>query len=203
MSTSHATPPPLARNRSLKTYYFIRAGVSLVWVAAAFTVGQYNPGLAIALLIAYPLWDAAANYWDARRNGGLARNRTQTINVAVSLVVTLVVAYALLAGTTWVLAVFGVWATLAGLLQLATAVRRWKAGAQWAMILSGGQSALVGALFVTQAHTPITGSAKTVAGYAALGAVYFLISGIWLSVKEIRAKSNDAETRTERLYTGR
>lgn len=98
------------------------------------------------------------------------------------------------------------WATLAGLLQLATAVRRWKAGAQWAMILSGGQSALVGGLFITQAHTPVTGSAKTLAGYAAMGAIYFLISAIWLTVKSARAKAvrapHDQEARTERLTAG-
>jgi uncharacterized membrane protein HdeD (DUF308 family) len=155
------------------------------------------------LLIAYPLWDAAANYWDASRSGGLAHNRTQKINVVVSLMTTLVAAYALLADMNWAFGVFGAWATLSGLLQLATAVRRRKAGAQWAMILSGGQSALVGGFFLAQARRPVPESLKTLAGYATLGAVYFLVSSIWLFVKERRATSarSDGETRTERLST--
>ena len=206
MSDHHVNPAPADRERWLKTYYFVRAAVSLVWVVAAFTVGQHDLPLATAMLIAYPLWDAAANYWDASRSGGLVHNRTQMINVVVSLITTVVAAYALFDGMTWVLGVFGAWATLAGLLQLGTAVRRWKIGAQWAMILSGGQSALVGALFITQAHTPILGSVKTLAGYAALGAVYFLISAIWLSVKGRHAKSAPApqggEAHAERLGSG-
>ena len=45
--------------------------------------------------------------------------------------------------------IFGAWAILSGLLQLGTAVRRWKRfGAQWAMVLSGGQSALAGGFFI-------------------------------------------------------
>ena len=97
--------------------------------------------------------------------------------------------------------VFGAWATLSGLLQLATAVRRRKAGAQWAMILSGAQSALVGGFFIAQAHMPIPESLKTLAGYATLGAVYFLVSAVWLFVKERRAKSASTgrEERTETL----
>ena len=48
-----------------------------------------------------------------------------------------------------VLAVFGAWAILAGLLQFATGLRRWRSyGAQWSMILSGAQSALAGGFFI-------------------------------------------------------
>ncbi|CAM3433373.1 DUF308 domain-containing protein [Bordetella sputigena] len=169
----------------LKTYYFIRALVSAVWVAAAFTVGQQSPMIAAILLALYPAWDAVANYIDAARSGGLAGNRTQAINVAVSLVTTAAVIIALRMTTNSVLAVFGVWAILSGLLQLGTAVRRWKSyGAQWAMILSGAQSALAGAFFILQARTPVLASMSItrVAGYAAVGAVYFLVSAVWLFV---------------------
>ena len=54
----------------LKSYYFVRAGVATAWVASAFTVGKALPPIATALLVAYPLWDAAANFADAQRNGG-------------------------------------------------------------------------------------------------------------------------------------
>src|SRR6218665_1839819 len=125
----------------LKTYYLSRAAFSALWVAVILTLGQQNALLGAALLILYPLWDAAANYADAARNGGLGRNRPQAINVLVSAATTLAVLAALQMGLGAVLAVFGTWAVLSGLLQLATAIRRWKSGAQWAMGLSGAQAA--------------------------------------------------------------
>jgi uncharacterized membrane protein HdeD (DUF308 family) len=86
-----------------------------------------------------------------------------------------------------VLAVFGVWAVLAGLLQLATGVRRWRLyGAQWAMVLSGAQSALAGVFFLKQAAGSATPSIVTIAPYAAFGAFYFLVSAIWLAVRTRR-----------------
>ncbi|MGY3615168.1 DUF308 domain-containing protein [Bradyrhizobium sp. USDA 10063] len=189
--TNHRTDFARAsQERWLKLYYFVRAAFSAAWVAAAFTVGQHSPAIAAVLLVAYPAWDALANYIDASRSGGLSQNRTQTINVIVSLVTTLAVVLALRMNMNWVLGVFGVWATLSGLLQLGTAVRRWKSyGAQWAMILSGGQSALAGAFFIVQAQMPMPPSITNVAGYAAVGAFYFLVSTVWLSVSELRRKA--------------
>jgi uncharacterized membrane protein HdeD (DUF308 family) len=166
----------------LKTYYLCRAAFSAIWVAAALTLGQQNFGLGAALLVLYPLWDAAANYADAARNGGLAGNRTQAINLFVSLATALAVLVALQMGLSAVLAIFGAWAVLSGLLQLATAVRRWQSGAQWAMILSGGQSALAGAFFVIQAQQPVPVVIPLIAGYAGFGAIYFLVSALWLIV---------------------
>jgi hypothetical protein len=62
-------------DRWLKIYYLLRGAVSLVWVAAALTVGPMSPMIAGALLLIYPAWDALANVIDARQNGGLRRNR--------------------------------------------------------------------------------------------------------------------------------
>ncbi|CAG9223817.1 Putative transmembrane protein [Paraburkholderia sabiae] len=174
--------------RWLTRYYIVRAAFSAVWVALAFSAGQRFPGAAMALLIAYPVWDALANYVDALRSGGLASNRTQAINAVISIATAIAVIVAL--RLNWVLGVFGVWAILSGLLQLATAVRRWKRmGAQWAMILSGGQSALAGAFFVSLAHAPLDHAIGRVAGYAAVGALYFLVSAVWLSVGQMRSKA--------------
>ena len=174
----------------LKLYYFARTVFSAVWVAAAFTVGQHSTAIAAILLAAYPAWDALANFVDASRSGGLGQNRTQAINVAVSVATTLAVILALEMSLNWVLGVFGVWAILSGLLQLGTAARRWKSyGAQWAMILSGGQSALAGAFFIVQAQMPMPPSITNVAGYAAVGAFYFLVSAVWLSVRQFRRKA--------------
>jgi uncharacterized membrane protein HdeD (DUF308 family) len=174
----------------LKVYYFARTAFSAAWVAAALAVGRQSPPIAAILLLVYPAWDAAANYVDASRSGGLGQNRTQALNVVVSSVTTVAVVLALLTSMNWVVGVFGAWALLSGLLQLGTAVRRWKTyGAQWAMVLSGGQSAVAGGFFIAQALLPTPPSIANLAGYAAVGAFYFLISAVWLTVTELRRKS--------------
>lgn len=175
------------REQWLKVYYFIRAAFSVAWVVAAFAVGSSSTAIAGALLVLYPAWDAAANLVDALRSGGLTQNRTQALNVLVSLVTTVAVLVALQMSMNGVLGVFGAWAILSGLLQLGTAIRRWRSfGAQWAMVLSGGQSALAGGFFIFQATTPMSPTIANVAGYAAVGAIYFLVSAVWLTVTEWR-----------------
>lgn len=178
----------------LKSYYFTRAAFSLVWVAAAFALAGSMSLIIGALLLIYPAWDAAANLVDAQRNGGLRRNPTQLVNVIVSAVTTAAVAIALGVDMNAVLGVFGVWAALSGLLQLATGVRRWKShGAQWPMILSGAQSTFVGAMFLQQASAPEVPGITDIAPYAAFGAFYFLIAAVWLVVSDARRRR--AQTR--------
>jgi len=175
-----------ARREGLKRYYFLRAGVSVAWIAAAVTVGVASPIPAGVLLVAYPAWDALANALDARANGGLKANAPQALNLAISVLVALAVLLALRTDPSRVLTVFGLWAGFAGLLQLAAGVRRWRAvGAQWPMVLSGAQSALAGGFFVAQSlgagpHPP---TILTIAPYAGFGAVYFLIAGVALMLK--------------------
>lgn len=168
----------------LRNYYLVRAGVSALWVAAAATLGVAGPVAAGALLVAYPAWDALANVADARRNGGARANPSQALNAVVSGALSIAVLVALGHGMHAVLALFGVWAGLAGLLQLLTGVRRWKReGAQWAMILSGAQSALAGGFFLKQASGAAIPTILDIAPYAAFGAFYFLVSGLWLVVR--------------------
>ncbi|MDP9759386.1 MULTISPECIES: DUF308 domain-containing protein [Agrobacterium] len=183
MSHNQTSRAPRGNDQWLKQYYFTRAAFSVLWVAAALTAGRHSFAVAAALLIIYPAWDAIANVIDATRSGGLAANRSQAINVAASSVMTIAVILALTMNMNWVLGAFGLWAIFSGLLQLGTAVSRWRtSGGQWAMILSGGQSSLVGALFIFQAQMPQEPSISTVAGYAGVGAFYFLVSAIWLSI---------------------
>ncbi|MBY3053921.1 DUF308 domain-containing protein [Rhizobium laguerreae] len=183
MSNNQTSRAPRGNDQWLKQYYFSRAAFSVLWVAAALTIGRHSFAVAAALLILYPAWDALANVIDAARSGGLAANRSQAINVAASSVMTIAVILALTMNMNWVLGAFGLWAIFSGLLQLGTAVRRWKtSGGQWAMILSGGQSAVAGALFIFQAQMPQEPSISTVAGYAGVGAFYFLVSAIWLTI---------------------
>jgi uncharacterized membrane protein HdeD (DUF308 family) len=173
----------------LKRYYFTRAAFSIVWVCAAFALANSATAVVAALLLIYPAWDAAANVVDAVRNGGLKRSPTQSFNAAVSVVTTIAVAVALTSSMNDVLRVFGVWASLSGLLQLATGVRRWKKhGAQWPMIISGIQSTAAGVNFVIKAGAPEAPHIDAIAPYAAFGAFYFLLSAIWLTVTEARRR---------------
>jgi hypothetical protein len=191
---------PLVQSSSrwLKTYYFTRAAVSVGWIALAVTVGKTAPPVAAILLIAYPAWDALANYLDAQRSGGLRFNLSQTLNLVVSVITAAGVALALALGSSMnaVIAVFGAWAVLAGLFQFVTALRRWKFyGAQWVMILSGLQSALAGLFFFKMASAATPPTILVVAPYAAFGAFYFLVSAVWLTIKDSRTRPEAASAR--------
>jgi uncharacterized membrane protein HdeD (DUF308 family) len=181
--------PLTSADRWLTRYYTGRALFSAAWVALAFAVGRTASPIAVALIIAYPLWDGLANYLDAHRNGGLRANPTQLLNTVVSAAVTLAVTLAVPHGFHAVVSVIGVWATLAGLLQLATAVRRWRnADAQWPMILSGAQSGLAGVFMVKRAgNASLTLGVADVAPYAVFGALYFAIAAVVLVVRRGRA----------------
>jgi len=174
----------------LKTYYYLRFAVSAIWVALAFTVAKAIPSLAVVMLVAYPAWDALANYLDASRSGGLPSNKSQMLNLVVSVVTAITVAATLPHGMHPVLQIFGVWAVLSGLLQLITGLRRWKSyGAQWVMILSGAQSGLAGAYMLSKAAGTAPVSIADIAPYAAFGAFYFLISAVSLTISDARRRS--------------
>ena len=173
----------------LKPYYFVRAGANILWMIAVLSIGQRSLAAAAVLLVFYPAWDALANVVDGMRSGGLGKNITQCINVVVSAAVAVGIAIAL-PDMHRVLGVFGAWAILSGLMQLGTAVRRWKRnGAQWAMALSGAQSALAGGFFIYQSQLPAVPTIASLVGYAGFGAFYFLVSAIWLTVRASRRRS--------------
>jgi uncharacterized membrane protein HdeD (DUF308 family) len=170
----------------LRSYYFTRAIFSIAWIAAAILLSG-QPGPAAFLLVLYPSWDALANLVDARVNGGLKANPSQALNVVVSLITTLAVIVAVSNSSYAVLAVFGVWAILSGLLQLYTGARRRRHyGAQWAMILSGAQSALAGGFMISLSLGTVAPTILDIAPYAGFGAFYFLLSAIWLVVVAYR-----------------
>ena len=121
-------------------------------MAVAFSLGNPLTPLGAMLLVVYPAWDAGANLYDARRNGGFKANPTQAFNAVVSTIVAIAVLVTLEANLPTVLVVFGIWAALSGILQLATGVRRWRAfSGQWPMILSGAQSVFAGTHFLHKA----------------------------------------------------
>jgi hypothetical protein len=155
MNKPSTTIDHAAQEGWLRVYYFTRAAFSIAWMLAA-----AGPDAAVPWHRRLPCWSATrpGTRWPtwstAHAAAALAGNRNQAINAVVSLAVAAAVAIAL-PDMHRVLAVFGAWAILSGLLQLGAALGRWKSlGAQWAMILSGAQSALAGAFFIFQAGQP-------------------------------------------------
>jgi uncharacterized membrane protein HdeD (DUF308 family) len=181
-------PPATASGAGwLKRYYLTRFAFSTAWVLLALAAGKDEPTLAAIMLVGYPAWDAIANFFDAQRSGGLGSNRSQMLNFVVSIIAAAAVAVALGSSMNAVLTVFGTWAAFAGILQLATAVGRWKTnGAQWAMILSGAQSALAGAFMIKMAQASEPVGITNIAPYAAFGAFYFAVSAILLTIADAR-----------------
>jgi uncharacterized membrane protein HdeD (DUF308 family) len=186
MSQKTAVSDQSAQESWLQRYYLVRAGFSIVWIAAVLVLAPRSAVASAALLICYPAWDALANFVDGQRSGGLRTGHTQLLNVIVSLAVTVALGV-VLPDMKHALGVFGVWAILSGLLQLGTGLRRWsRYGAQWAMALSGAQSMLAGAFFLFQAQMPVTPSVSGLVGYAGFGAFYFLLSALLLRARAQR-----------------
>lgn len=168
MSTSTVQASPLRR------LYLVRFAFAVVWAGLLFATASSLGPVAATLLVLYPLFDVAAAIVDARSSTGL---RLLYVNVAISLVAAAGLTVAVSSGIPAVLRVWGAWAIVAGLVQLAVGVVRRARGGQWPMILSGGLSALVGAMFVLQASKD--GATLTnLAGYAAVGGVFFLVSAL-------------------------
>ena len=171
----------------LTRYYAVRAAFSVTWVAIAFSLGKVLTPLGAVFLVIYPAWDALANIYDARRNGGFRANLTQAFNAVVSTIVAIAVIASLNTNIHAVLSVFGVWAALSGILQLATGIRRWrKFSGQWPMILSGAQSVFAGTVFLQKGAAGAMPTAADIAPYAAFGAIYFAIAAISLAVASRR-----------------
>jgi len=191
MTSTHPSASPASgqaaeRAGTLRTLYFLRAGFSVAWVILVAALAKNNTTIATALFIIYPAWDAIATYLDIRANLPAADKMPQYINLAISIATTIGVALALQSGIPQALIVFGAWAVITGLIQLILGLRRRRQlGGQWPMIISGGQSMLAGGAFIAMAHAPNQGI-TTLAGYAAFGAFYFLLTAIRLS-KTIKA----------------
>jgi uncharacterized membrane protein HdeD (DUF308 family) len=182
MSTSVETGPSGTLNAptgGLPRLYFVRFGFAIVWaVLVAVTASSLGPA-SIALLVIYPLFDVVAAVVDFRTSGASGPRVLLYVNMALSLITAVGVAIAATSGIPDVLRVWGAWAITAGLVQLFVAVRRYRLGGQWAMILSGGISTFAGTGFILMASGP-NASLTGLAGYATLGGIFFLISALRL-----------------------
>jgi uncharacterized membrane protein HdeD (DUF308 family) len=160
---------------ALRRLYFVRFGFAAVW-AGLLTLTASDLGVAAGvLLVLYPLFDVAAAVVDARASGA----RELVLNIVISSLAALGLALAATSGIPAALRVWGAWAILAGAVQLVVALRRRRLGGQWAMILSGGISTVAGASFIAMASRDDP-SLTSLAGYAVLGGLFFLISAIRL-----------------------
>jgi hypothetical protein len=156
----------------------VRAILALIW-AAAIGIAAGDAGMelttGVALLVsAYPLIDVVASLAEAAQ-GGAAAGRLRA-NAAISGLAVAGLAIAAFGSDVGaVLAVFGAWAIVSGLIQLGNAVQRRRAGTrETPMLLSGGISALAGIAFVAASGADDP-KLTMLAGYAAFGAVLFLV----------------------------
>lgn len=169
----------VATATSLRNLYFVRFGFAIVWAVGMFAVGKSLGPVTIALLVLYPLFDVAAAVVDFRSSKTARPTVGLYLNMALSLLTAVGLAVAVTSGIPAVLRVWGVWAVTAGIVQLVVAIRRYRLGGQWAMILSGGISVLAGSSFYLSAGGP-EAMLTSVAGYAVLGGVFFLVSALRL-----------------------
>lgn len=175
-----APAPSASPSTALRQLYFLRFAFAAVWAGLLFASADSLGALGVTLLVIYPLFDvgcAVVDLRSARANRGPVRGLYA--NIALSTLTAAGLAVAASSGIPAVLRVWGAWAITAGLVQLVVGVLRRGMGGQWPMIASGGISTLAGASFIAQAATD-DAALSTLAGYAFLGGVFFLVSALRL-----------------------
>jgi uncharacterized membrane protein HdeD (DUF308 family) len=184
--TTTTTPVPTGVAPRLRRLYSVRFGFALVWAVLLIVTGSGISPVPATLLVLYPVFDVAAAVVDLRswRAGGStgASAAGLYVNIAISAFAAAGLAVALGSGVPAVLRVWGVWAVVAGIVQLLVALSRRRLGGQWAMIASGGISVLAGVSFFVMASSA-GASLADVAGYALFGGLFFLVSALRLGRK--------------------
>lgn len=165
----------------LRRLYVVRFAFAIVWAILIAVIGRdFGPAVAV-LAVLYPLFDVACAIVDTRVSRSTSTPRGLYLNVVISLLaaIGLGIAATTTTGIPDVLRVWGVWAIAAGLIQLVVAISRRAVGGQWPMILSGGISVFAGTGFILMA-SGADASLSSVAGYATLGGIFFLVSALSL-----------------------
>ena len=184
----------LDSTRSLRNLYFVRTVFQAVWAAGVLTTAMKQPMLTAVLFLLYPLWDVACTVYDLNTFSKSGSSRaSQIINAVLGVAAAVGIGLTVFHTPIYAVAIFGVWALGAGVLQLVVGLIRRKelGGGQWSMILSGAQSALAGVFFIVfglqdKKHIGDVG------GYAIFGAFYFLIGGILLSRRLSKSAAMEA-----------
>ena len=174
-----ATSPPSSRAASaLRRLYLVRFAFALVWAGLFAATATPVAATSVALLVLYPAFDVAAAVIDMRTSdaGGPSRTALQ-LNIAISVLAAGALAI-VGADSAAILLVWGIWAIVAGGVQLGVGLIRRRVGGQLPMMISGGISVLAGAGFAasSQKADSVTG----IAGYAVLGGIFFLVSALRL-----------------------
>ncbi|SDM32983.1 hypothetical protein [Allokutzneria albata] len=183
------TTAPATAASSLRRLYFVRFGFALTWAVVLFPTASSIGPVSAALLVIYPLFDVGAAVVDARSSRASRSAPGLYANIAISVIAAGGLVFAVTSGIPAALRVWGVWAVVAGLVQLVVALRRRALGGQWAMIASGAISTLAGISFLLQAAAP-DASLRNLAGYALLGGFFFLVSALRLGRSSVRSTSN-------------
>lgn len=173
---------PSAKRSSLARLYFIRGLLAVAWAAIFARVHHTLDALAIALLVAYPLIDAVSSLIDYRTVPGLEERRITAFNGMLSTVAAIAMGTAGLKGPAAALAVFGVWAVVAGAAQFGLGLRRRgpDLGRQWPMLIAGALSFLVGITYGIQA-AGTNPSLRVLCVYATGGGVFFIVQAALLT----------------------
>jgi uncharacterized membrane protein HdeD (DUF308 family) len=180
---SNTAPIEQLQAHSLRNLYFTRTAVQLLWAGIVVATAASNPALAAGLLILYPLWDVACTVYDLRSSTRSGPSTAQYVNVALGSLAAIGISVTAFKSPQEAVIAFGAWAFTAGLAQLAIGIsRRKQLGGQWAMILSGTQSAAAGVAFILGGLHDKT-HIKDLGGYAIFGGVYFLIAGFLMHRK--------------------
>lgn len=176
-TTTSVGPVDATARSSLRRLYLARSAFAVVW-AAVFAAASSPVGtVTVVLLVLYPAFDVVAALVDRRGARHGRAGLLLVLDVAVSALAAVVIG-AIGDDVEGILLAWGAWAVLAGLLQLVVATSRRRLGGQLPQMFSGGLSVLAGLGFAASAHA--AGSVTNVAGYALLGAVFFLVSALRL-----------------------
>ena len=174
-----AARPPVTRAYGLRNLYAARFVFAALWAGVfALSASALTP-VSVTLLVLYPVFDVAAAVADLRAPGEDRSRIALRVNVGLSASSAVALGIAASSGMADVLRVWGAWAVVAGLVQVVVATRRGRLEGQRVQALSGAISVVAGTAFVAMAAGPDV-SLAGLAGYGALGGIFFLISAVRL-----------------------
>jgi uncharacterized membrane protein HdeD (DUF308 family) len=174
--------------------YLTRGLIAIAWaivfMAAANSRTEVEVGAGI-LIVLYPLIDVVASLIDARHQHGPDR-QLLLANATLSAIAAIALGVAATDSIANVLAVFGVWAVVAGAAQLGVASRRRaKLGTQWPTLLAGAGSIVLGVVFLLAATTDRP-NLRMLSAYALGGGIEFVIQAWLISRRGHRAATMPA-----------
>jgi hypothetical protein len=194
-----------ATTRALRYLYMLRTGFSAFWVATVFSLASAQTTastvgwLAASLLVIYPISDAVATVFDVR-SSWVAAGRAQWLNLAMDVAAAASILAAIRSSLAAAITAFGIWAILSGAVMIYLAVRRQRPlGGQWPLIISGAGSILAGTTFVGWTGSAAAGLGA-LAQYSAGGAVWYLLTALWLTWS---ARSRSSSLSSPRRPSGR